>query len=87
MTAQVYSLRSERDFGIGDYADVAQICASDAGALWRARSSGLSPVHALFESDRTKISPYSPSSRLFLESIFIDPRPVEGFSESGARLF
>jgi (1->4)-alpha-D-glucan 1-alpha-D-glucosylmutase len=45
----------------------------------------LSPVHALFASDRSKISPYSPSSRLFLESIYIDPQNIDGFIESGAK--
>ena len=86
VTAQVYSLRSARDFGVGGYAEVAQT-AERAGAFG-ASFLGLSPVHALFESDRTKISPYSPSSRLFLESIFIEPRLVEGFSGSeAARLF
>ncbi|MBL0404565.1 malto-oligosyltrehalose synthase [Microvirga aerilata] len=81
-TAQIYSLRSEQDLGIGDYSDVAltaESVASFGGAFL-----GLSPVHALFAADRTKISPYSPSSRLFLESIYIDPTAMEGFAESGA---
>ncbi|MEE1613574.1 malto-oligosyltrehalose synthase [Microvirga sp. CF3016] len=82
-TAQIYSLRSERDLGIGDYSDVA-LFAEDVGRLGGA-FLGLSPVHALFASDRSKISPYSPSSRLFLEPLYIDPTRVEGFAESGAR--
>ncbi|UVF21082.1 malto-oligosyltrehalose synthase [Microvirga terrae] len=81
--AQIYSLRSERDFGIGDYADVA-LLAQNVGRLGGA-FLGLSPVHALFASDRSKISPYSPSSRLFLESLYLDPTAVEGFVESGAQ--
>ena len=80
--AQIYSLRSERDFGISDYSDVG-LAAEHIGRLGGA-FLGLSPVHALFASDRSKISPYSPSSRLFLESIYIDPTAVEGFSQSGA---
>lgn len=82
-TAQIYSLRSEHDLGIGDYADVARL-AESVGALGGA-FLGLSPVHALFSADRTKISPYSPSSRLFLEALYIDPTHVEGFAESGAK--
>jgi len=62
MTAQVYSLRSERDLGIGDYSDVA-LTAEGVGRFGGA-FLGLSPVHALFSADRSKISPYSPSSRL-----------------------
>ncbi|MBA1156466.1 malto-oligosyltrehalose synthase [Microvirga mediterraneensis] len=81
--AQIYSLRSERDFGIGDYSDVA--LAAESVARLGGAFLGLSPVHALFASDRSKISPYSPSSRLFLESIYIDPTAVAGFAESGAQ--
>ncbi|KLK91787.1 bifunctional 4-alpha-glucanotransferase/malto-oligosyltrehalose synthase [Microvirga vignae] len=82
-TAQIYSLRSTHDLGIGDYVDVA-LLAEGVGALGGA-FLGLSPVHALFSADRTKISPYSPSSRLFLEALYIDPTSVEGFAESGAK--
>ena len=46
---------------------------------------GLSPVHALFAADRTKISPYSPSSRLFLETLLIDPTAVDGLRRAAAR--
>ena len=82
-TAQIYSLRSERDFGIGDFSDVA-LAAESIGHVGGA-FLGLSPVHALFASDRSKISPYSPSSRLFLEPIYIDPTKVDGFAESDAK--
>ncbi|MBJ6125951.1 malto-oligosyltrehalose synthase [Microvirga splendida] len=83
LTAQVYSLRSERDLGIGDYSDVA-LTAEGVGRFGGA-FLGLSPVHALFAADRSKISPYSPSSRLFLEPLYVDPTAVEGFAESGAQ--
>lgn len=82
-TAQIYSLRSEHDLGIGDYSDVAR--AAEGVGRYGGSFLGLSPVHALFSSDRTKISPYSPSSRLFLEPLYIDPAAVEGFAESGAK--
>ncbi|MEZ0170145.1 malto-oligosyltrehalose synthase [Microvirga sp. TS319] len=81
--AQIYSLRSDHDFGVGGYSDVA-LLAENLGP-WGASFLGLSPVHALFSTDRTKISPYSPSSRLFLEALYIDPTAVEGFVESEAR--
>ncbi len=82
VTAQVYGLRSARQLGIGDYSDVAE-AAHGSGALG-ASFLGLSPLHALFTSDRSKISPYSPSSRLFLETIHIDPTAVDGFAGSAA---
>jgi len=82
-TAQIYSLRSRHDLGIGDYSDVA-LAAEGVGAFGGS-FLGLSPVHALFAADRTKISPYSPSSRLFLEPLYIDPTRVDGFAECDAR--
>ena len=74
VTAQLYGLRSGRDAGVGDYTAAGELA---AGAAKRGASFlGLSPVHALFASDRSKISPYSPSSRLFLETLYINPEDV-----------
>ena len=80
ITAQVYGLRSSDNFGIGDFSDVSHL-ADGAGRLGAA-FVGLSPLHALFPSDRGKISPYSPSSRLFIDPIYVDPRQVPGFAGS-----
>ncbi|MGU3538208.1 malto-oligosyltrehalose synthase [Methylobacterium sp. A54F] len=82
LAAQLYGLRSADNIGIGTYADAGR-AARDAG-LRGASFLGLSPVHALFASDRTKISPYSPSSRLFLETLFIAPRSLPGLVGSPA---
>ena len=68
---QLYELRSERNWGIGDFADLAalaRIC-GEAGADFL----GINPVHALFPSDPGRISPFSPSSRRFLNPIYIAP--------------
>ncbi|WP_018042175.1 malto-oligosyltrehalose synthase [Methylobacterium sp. 88A] len=82
LAAQLYGLRSPHNLGIGSYADAGR-AARDAG-IRGASFLGLSPVHALFESDRSKISPYSPSSRLFLETLFIEPGALPGFTGSRA---
>ena len=82
LAAQLYGLRSNDNLGIGTYADAGR-AAHDAG-LRGASFLGLSPVHALFSADRTKISPYSPSSRLFLDTLFIAPRSLPGFAGSQA---
>ena len=77
VTAQVYSLRGAGDVGVGSYADVetlARSVAARGGAFL-----GLSPVHALFCADASKFSPYSPSSRLFLQTSLIAPHRVPGF--------
>ncbi len=79
-TAQIYGLRSPDNFGIGDFSDVARL--ADGSGRLGASFLGLSPVHALFPSDRGKISPYSPSSRLFVDPLYIDVRQVPGFEGS-----
>ncbi|GAB6845003.1 hypothetical protein JCM2811A_40050 [Methylorubrum rhodinum] len=82
LATQLYGLRSPANLGIGTYADAGR-AARDAG-LRGASFLGLSPAHALFPSDRAKISPYSPSSRLFLETLYIEPGALPGFAESRA---
>lgn len=68
--AQLYSLRRERDFGIGDFGALAQLTQSAAGK--GADALAISPTHALFSADPSHFSPYSPSSRLFLNALHID---------------
>ena len=82
VTAQVYGLRSAANFGIGDFSDVADL--GEGAGRFGAAFLGLSPLHALFPSDRSKISPYSPSSRLFIDPIFIDPTILPDFATSDA---
>lgn len=84
ITAQIYGLRSSNNAGIGDFTDAGDLAegAGRAGAAFL----GLSPVHSLFPSDRSKISPYSPSSRLFIDPLYIDPRQVPGFASSPAAI-
>ena len=82
LAVQLYGLRSKQNLGIGTYADAGR-AAADAGARGAA-FLGLSPVHALFPTDRQKVSPYSPSSRLFLETLYVDPQAVPGFAGSAA---
>lgn len=66
--AQIYSLRDQQPFGdfgsLGDF--VAQAGHAGADAVM------MSPVHALFTTDPSRYSPYSPSSRHFLNPWFAD---------------
>ena len=73
---QLYSLRVEsdradRDVGIGDYTALAAFAAR-AGQSG-AQAIAVSPVHAGFAAEPTRFSPYSPSSRLFHNVLYIDP--------------
>jgi (1->4)-alpha-D-glucan 1-alpha-D-glucosylmutase len=85
LTTQLYGLRSARNFGFGDFGDVERLV--DGSAALGGAFLGLSPLHALFVADRTKISPYSPASRLFVDPLFIDPQRMTGFAASGAAVY
>jgi 4-alpha-glucanotransferase len=74
---QLYELRSDANWGIGDFRDLARFVeiAAKAGADF----VGLNPLHALFLSEPDRCSPFSPSSRLFLNPLYIAVDAVEGF--------
>jgi 4-alpha-glucanotransferase len=69
VTCQLYSLRSARNLGIGDFEDLAILAEQIAGA--GADFIGVNPLHALFLADPSRCSPYSPSSRRFLNPLYI----------------
>jgi 4-alpha-glucanotransferase len=79
LTTQLYALRSARNWGIGDFSDLAVL--AEGAALREARAVGVNPLHALFAAEPRHISPYSPSSRLFLNHLYIDPEAVPEFAE------
>src|SRR5512147_1722431 len=72
---QLYSLRSQRNWGVGDFHDLADVV-EWAGKGLGAAMIGLNPLHALKNSKPYHISPYSPSSRLFLNELYIDVESV-----------
>jgi 4-alpha-glucanotransferase len=82
LTAQLYGLRSARDWGIGDLSDLARLC-REAGKLGAA-VVGINPLHALFAAEPRHFSPYSPSSRVWLDYLYIDVTAVPGFAENAA---
>ena len=68
---QLYSLRSHCNWGIGDFGDLGTIIDA-VGTQWGAAAIGLNPLHALKNTRPYHISPYSPTSRLFLNDLYID---------------
>jgi 4-alpha-glucanotransferase len=79
LTCQLYGLRSTRNWGIGDFSDLARL-AGVAGSC-SASTLGINPLHALFAAEPLHSSPYSPSSRLWLNFLYIDVTAVPGFAE------
>jgi (1->4)-alpha-D-glucan 1-alpha-D-glucosylmutase len=77
---QLYTLRSQRNWGIGDFTDLAGFvqAAADLGA----DVVGLNPLHALFPAEPAMSGPYSPSSRYFLNVLYIDPEAIPEFAQT-----
>lgn len=84
MAAQVYGLRSDSDFGIGDFGAVAEMIrlCDQRGAAFL----GLSPLHAMYPERPAHCSPYSPSSRLFINTLYIDVAGCEDVRNSRAAM-
>jgi 4-alpha-glucanotransferase len=76
VAAQLYGLRRTGDGGIGDYSGLAQLATQTAKR--GAHALAVSPTHAMFSAEPERFSPYSPSSRLWLNVTHIDPAAVFG---------
>ncbi len=79
VSTQVYALRSERQWGAGDYSDLKDLCVQ-AGKLG-ASAVGINPLHALFHAQPERFSPYAPSSRLFTNTAYLDVTAIEEYRE------
>ena len=67
---QLYTLRSDNNWGIGDFSDLKELAVSlaDQGA----NIIGLNPIHSLYPASPLHCSPYSPSSRNFINPLYLD---------------
>lgn len=80
LTVHLYSLRSHRNWGIGDFTDLQNLMAYAAEK--KLDFVGINPLHALFSAKPAFASPYSPSSREWLNPIYLDVEKVGAFSYS-----
>jgi 4-alpha-glucanotransferase len=77
--AQLYSVISHVSWGIGDFADLAEL------ARWAAGLGAdyvlINPIHAGDWTTPVGNSPYLPSSRLFISPLYIRPETAPGYTE------
>jgi 4-alpha-glucanotransferase len=83
LAVQLYGVRSRRNWGHGDFSDLAVLLGivADLGGA----GVGLNPLHAQFyDNSACSGSPYSPNSRQFLNPLYIDVEAVEEFDRAEA---
>ena len=74
---QLYGLRSCRNWGIGDFGDLRS--AIDILAPLGVSIVGLNPLHALFSHLPERASPYSPTSRDFLNPVYLNVTAIDEY--------
>ncbi len=76
LSTQLYALKRDGDGGFGDTQALERF--AKAAGERGADALAISPIHAMFSCDPHRYSPYSPSSRLFLNSLYAAPASVLG---------
>lgn len=78
VSLQLYSLIGDNNYGIGDFNDLKSVIqhSSQRGADYIL----LNPLHALFDHEPNRASPYSPSDRLCINPLYIHIQDIEDFN-------
>lgn len=83
LSVQLYCLRSESNWGIGDFSDLKYLV--EQSAKQGADFIGLNPIHALYPSNPEACSPYGPSSRRWLNYLYIDVALIDGYNHESVQ--
>ncbi|HKV21035.1 MAG TPA: 4-alpha-glucanotransferase [Mycobacterium sp.] len=80
LAAQVYSVQSERSWGIGDLTDLTDL------AVWSGAHHGagyilVNPMHAAAPVAPMEPSPYLPTSRRYVNPLYLRPEVIPEFAE------
>jgi len=78
----LYALKSGRNWGMGDFTDLGEAIgwAGELGAAF----VGVNPLHARRPGDKIDPSPYSPSTRVFRDFLYLDLEAAPEFKECRA---
>jgi 4-alpha-glucanotransferase len=79
LATQLYSVRSERSWGVGDLTDLADL------AVWSAARHGagfvlVNPLHAAAPTPPMEPSPYLPTSRRFVNPLYLRVEAIDEFA-------
>ncbi|CAN5390671.1 hypothetical protein BH10PSE7_BH10PSE7_29460 [soil metagenome] len=80
----LYELRGSRDAPLGDFGALREYCA--VAAREGAVTAGINPLHHMFPDDRSRVSPYQPSDRRFIDPLYIDLEALARLSRAGAAI-
>jgi len=81
-SVQLYAVKSETNWGVGDFADLTRL----VGYLGQQGADfvGLNPIHALYPAMPNSASPYSPSSRRWINIIYLAISEMPGYADCSA---
>lgn len=82
--SHLYALRSDNDWGIGDFTTLHGFMTETAQA--GGRFAGINPLHLMFVNDRERASPYQPDDRRKIDPLYLDVTRVAGAKPTAAEL-
>ena len=80
LSINLYSLRSSRNWGVGDFTDLKTIVRFTAAL--KSGFVGINPLHAIPNIMPSAISPYSPVSRFYKNFLYLDMHAIPEVSAS-----